>query len=70
LLPWARQGTPKLTFLGGATTLCSGDPNVNACVPPLVTQPGAGRFDPEHSPIIRPITGDEEIVIDVSKPEG
>lgn len=29
-----------------------------------------GRFDPENSPIIRQITGGEEILIDVSKPEG
>ncbi len=29
-----------------------------------------GRFDAENSPIIREVTGQEDIVIDVSKPEG
>ncbi len=29
-----------------------------------------GRFDAEHSPIIRQVSGREEILIDVSKPEG
>lgn len=29
-----------------------------------------GRFDAQHSPIIREVTGREDIVIDVSKPEG
>jgi len=29
-----------------------------------------GRFDEKNSPIIREITGEEDIVIDVSKPQG
>jgi hypothetical protein len=29
-----------------------------------------GQFDAEHSSIVRTITGNEEVLIDVSKPEG
>lgn len=29
-----------------------------------------GKFDAKHSPIIRQLTGQEEVLIDVSKPEG